>query len=94
MRSRYCAYALGNLDWIRETWASETLPSDLEDGDSLQWFSLDVRNASMQDESHGTVEFVARAKVPGGRAIRMHALSRFEKRDGKWVYVDDDPSVS
>ncbi|MGE8489474.1 MAG: YchJ family metal-binding protein, partial [Paraburkholderia nemoris] len=39
-----------------------------------------------------TVEFVARYKV-GGRAHRLHELSRFIRgEDGRWRYVDGDVS--
>jgi SEC-C motif-containing protein len=35
------------------------------------------------------VEFVARYKI-GGRAHRMHEVSRFVCEDGRWYYVDGD----
>ena len=41
------------------------------------------------DADHATVEFVARSKL-GGRAHRLQELSRFERRDGRWLYVDGD----
>ena len=40
-----------------------------------------------QDATHATVEFVARYKL-NGRAFTLHETSRFEKIDGRWVYVD------
>ena len=43
----------------------------------------------MTDETHGIVEFVARGRLPAG-AFRMHEVSRFEKREGVWLYVDGD----
>lgn len=34
-----------------------------------------------------TVEFVARYKI-GGRAHRLHEVSRFVREQGRWFYVD------
>ena len=34
-----------------------------------------------------TVEFVARYKI-GGRAHRLHEVSRFVREQGRWLYVD------
>lgn len=38
---------------------------------------------------HASVEFVARSKL-GGRAERLHEISRFVREDGRWFYVDGD----
>jgi SEC-C motif-containing protein len=35
-----------------------------------------------------TVEFVARFKVGGQPAVRLHEVSRFVREDGRWFYVD------
>lgn len=91
MRSRYSGYALGNSAWVRSTWAPETVPADLEsswDG-RIKWLGLKILDAKKTDETHGTVEFIARGRLPTG-AFRMHEVSRFEKRDGIWFYVDGD----
>ena len=70
MRSRYSAYVLGDLDYLMETWDRRTRPERLEpDPPDLRWLGLAVRRHEQQDESHATVEFVARYKY-GGRAVR------------------------
>ena len=51
------------------------------------WLGLTVKNAALQTPTEGTVEFVARGRTREG-AFRMHEISRFEKRDGVWIYVD------
>jgi SEC-C motif domain protein len=90
MRSRYSAYVLGELDYLRATWHPQTRPSSLEPAAAgLRWLGLEIRRHLQQDERHATVEFVARSKL-GGRATRMHELSRFERIDGRWFYVDGD----
>lgn len=90
MRSRYSAYVLGLPDYLRATWAAETCPAVIEpDPPGLKWLGLELRSHRLQDAEHATVEFVARHKL-GGRAQRLHETSRFERRDGRWVYVDGD----
>jgi SEC-C motif-containing protein len=90
MRSRYSAYAAGRMDWVRLTWAPETVPADLSGGESVKWLGLKVVAAQDVDESHAVVEFIARGRAGSGGAFRMHERSRFEKRSGKWLYVDGD----
>ena len=90
MRSRYTAYVLGLQAYLRATWAPETCPALIEpDPPGLKWLGLELRRHSVQDADHATVEFVARRKL-GGRAQRLHELSRFERRAGRWLYVDGD----
>ena len=90
MCSRYSAYVLGRIDYLRATWAPETCPTDLETGpQGLQWLGLQVKRHEQVDGDHAVVEFVARSKL-GGRAHRLHETSRFERRDGRWLYIDGD----
>ena len=90
MRSRYSAYVLGLTDYLRATWAPETCPPRIEpDPPGLKWLGLDVRRHDAIDASHATVEFVARTRL-AGRAQRLHERSRFERRDGRWLYVDGE----
>lgn len=88
MRSRYRAYVRGDLDYLRTTWHPSTCPSDLEHAPKTRWLGLEIRHASTEGE-RGTVEFVARYKI-GGRAYRLHEISRFVREDGRWFYVDGD----
>ncbi len=86
MRSRYAAYAVGDLDHIFRTWHPRTRPDELRPDPTLRWTGLEILSAEGNE-----VEFVAsydRAGVPG----RRHERSRFEQRRGKWVYVDGDVS--
>ena len=90
MRSRYCAYVIGRLDWVRQTWAPETCPDDVANDATIKWLGLSVKSHRDIDETHAEVEFVARGRYGNRGAFRMHERSRFEKRDGKWLYVDGD----
>jgi SEC-C motif-containing protein len=90
MRSRYCAYVLDLTDYLLATWHPRTRPPAIEPSPpGLRWLGLEVRGARQADTSHATVEFVARSKL-GGRAFRLHETSRFERLDGRWLYVDGD----
>ncbi len=90
MRSRYSAYVLGLLDYVRATWHPDTCPADLAPNEpGLRWLGLEVRRHHSVDPDHAQVEFVARSKL-GGRAFRLHETSRFVRQQGRWWYVDGD----
>lgn len=90
MRSRYSAYVRGLAGYLRDTWAPRTRPAHIEpDPPGLKWLGLEVRRHRVLDADHAEVEFVARSKL-GGRAHRLHETSRFERHDGRWLYVDGD----
>lgn len=88
MRSRYSAYARGLHDYLLATWHASTRPTEIGN-EAIRWLALEVRNHSMQDATHATVEFVARYRI-GGRGHRLHECSRFVREDGRWYYVDGD----
>ena len=88
MRSRYSAYVLKLEPYLLATWHPSTRPDALDlAADNTKWLGLEVNNHSRQDDEHATVEFVARYKI-GGRAHRLHEISRFVREDGRWFYVD------
>jgi len=89
MRSRYSAYVLGLEDYLLATWHPATRPAalELDAAPRPQWLGLSLKVHTPMDETHATVEFVARYKL-SGRAFRLHETSRFEKLEGRWLYVD------
>ncbi len=90
MRSRYSAFARGDLAYLRETWHPSTRPAALEpDPPGLRWLGLAVKRHIEVDADHAVVEFVARSKL-GGRAHRLHETSRFVREGGRWFYVEGD----
>jgi SEC-C motif-containing protein len=90
MRSRYAAYVLDRLDYLRATWHPDTRPADLAPNEpGLRWLGLEVREHRVRDADHATVRFVARSKL-GGRAFRLAETSRFVREGGRWYYVDGD----
>ncbi|MET0292424.1 MAG: YchJ family metal-binding protein [Steroidobacteraceae bacterium] len=94
MRSRYSAYVLDDLAYLRDTWHPQTRPTRLEPNPpDLRWIGLEVKRHAPIDERHATVEFVARFKQ-AGRATRLHEVSRFERIDGRWIYLDGTSSAA
>ena len=90
MRSRYSAFVLGLNDYLLATWHPSTRPASLDaDPPGLRWLGLTVKAEQQQDADHATVEFVARSKL-GGRAHRLHELSRFVREGARWLYLDGD----
>ena len=90
MRSRYSAYVLGLRDYLVATWHPSTrpVPFELDDAPGLRWFGLEVRRHAQLGNETAVVEFVARYKPGGAPAVRLHEISRFERVDGRWLYVD------
>ncbi len=89
MRSRYVAYVRQRADYLLRTWHSTTRPEALEfSTDGGQWLGLKVIRAvaGRAEDEQGTMEFVARYKV-GGKAHRLHEISRFVRETGAWVYL-------
>lgn len=92
MRSRYSAYVLDLLDYLLATWHPSTRPATLTPNEpGLKWLGLQVKKHVRQDAEHALVEFVARSKL-GGRAYRLTELSRFERLNGAWLYLDGELS--
>ncbi len=90
MRSRYAAFVLDLRSYLLASWHASTRPNELEAPEpGLKWLGLDVKRSALQDADHGTVEFVARSKL-GGRAHRLHEVSRFARENGEWLYLDGD----
>lgn len=90
MRSRYSAYVLKLEPYLLATWHPSTRPASLDlAADNAKWIALEVKMHSPQDDGHATVEFVARYKI-GGRAQRLHEVSRFVFEEGRWFYVDGE----
>jgi SEC-C motif-containing protein len=91
MRSRYSAYAVGDLGYVFRTWHPRTRPADLAPTPGLTWVGLEVLRTVRGDASDdtGEVEFRARSESSAGAHV-MHETSRFERRARRWVYVDGD----
>ena len=87
MRSRYAAYAVGDVGYLVRTWHPRTRPADLDLDPATRWTGL-VVHASGPD----WVEFTA-SWTDGAAAGALHERSRFAVRGGRWVYVDGETSA-
>jgi SEC-C motif domain protein len=89
MRSRYSAFAVGDADYLFRTWHPRTRPTQVRVDPHITWTALDVLDAVAggPDDERGEVEFKALFES-GGRAHALHERSRFERRAGRWLYVD------
>lgn len=91
MRSRYCAYALGNMDYIAHTMkgaakARFDARQINSPSKSLEWVKLKVKSSSIEG-SKGFVEFIAYFKEKN-KIHALHELSEFHRQEGEWYYVD------
>ena len=91
MRSRYTAYVIGAYAYLRETWHPSTRPLQLDPNfqPSPRWLGLEVRRHVVTGPDTAIVEFIARYRL-AGRAERQHEVSRFQREDGRWYYVDGE----
>jgi SEC-C motif-containing protein len=94
MRSRYTAYALGEIDHI----LNSLHPEHREDVDrkstevwsrKAKWLGLEVlaTEGGGAEDTKGTVEFRATFEMNGLRQ-EHHERGEFEKHKGRWYYVD------
>ncbi len=90
MRSRYAAYALGEVPYVL---ATQDVP-DVDPDATARWAResewkglaiLDTR-AGGPGDAEGEVEFEARFRFDGEDRVHRER-SRFRRRDGAWVYV-------
>ncbi|WP_037176520.1 YchJ family protein [Rhodococcus sp. UNC363MFTsu5.1] len=89
MRSRYSAFAVGDADYLRQTWHPSTRPDRLTLDPDQRWTRLDIlgHTGGGLFENEGTVEFEAHYVHSGQRdSLREH--SRFVREDGRWLYLD------
>lgn len=92
MRSRYAAYALGKLSYIKETMRGKQLIGfDEVEAEkwskSILWLSLQVLKTYQSDDQTGFVEFIA-SYLDHHTIKSIHELSEFKRDNGAWFYTD------
>ena len=92
MRSRYTAYTLGNIEYIKKTMHGKPLVNFNEQeamrwSQSVYWLSLMVIRSWQENEDTGFVEFIA-GYLDNGTVKTMHETSVFMKINHSWFYTD------
>lgn len=88
MRSRYTAFAVGDMDYLSRTWHPDTRPAVIRDDPERAWTGLEIlatTGGGMLDQE-GTVTFDAHHTDARG-AHTLHEQSAFTREAGAWVYV-------
>lgn len=91
MRSRYSAYVLRDEGYLRASWDPATCPDDLgfdPQGAQTQWLGLAIKDHQITGADTAEVEFIARYRIGGASAVRLHERSRFVRRGDRWFYLD------
>jgi SEC-C motif domain protein len=90
MRSRYSAYAVGDLDYVWRTWHPRTRPDGLTPSDEV-WTGLEILNTAegREGDQEGVVEFRAHY-LQNRRSGTLHERSHFAVRARRWFYVDGE----
>lgn len=92
MRSRYTAYCLKNMTYIKKTMRGKALEDFLRNKENFQnkqkWISLKVLHSSLDENNTiGYVEFSAQYSEYG-KVFVLHEKSTFHCIDGNWYYVE------
>lgn len=92
MRSRYTAFALGDVRYLLHTWHPETRPATLELDPDQHWYLLEILGTSrggFLDDS-GVVSFRASYRSAMNRKLRdsLTETSSFTRQGKQWLYVD------
>ncbi len=89
MRSRFSAFAVGNVDYLLASWHPSTRPTTLELDAELRWYRLDIldRVGGGPLEPRGVVEFEAFWRSRDSRGSQRER-SNFVRESGRWFYLD------
>ena len=90
MRSRYSALVKLNSQYLLGTWHPSTRPTSIEFNVNQKWLGLRIKDARMHDDGTGKVEFVARYRIGGTSASKLHERSRFVREGERWFYLDGE----
>jgi SEC-C motif-containing protein len=88
MRSRYTAYVSCDEAYLLVTWHPSTRPRHISFDQQQRWLGLKIVETKVLSATHAEVEFVARYRVGGATATRLHERSNFVRDAGRWLYVD------
>lgn len=89
MRSRFSAFARGDVAYLLASWHPSTRPAVLDPDPETVWRRLQIVDtvAGGPDDAEGVVEFRASYRDADGAGL-LHERSRFARVDGRWAYLD------
>ena len=94
MRSRYTAFATGELEHVEKSHHSSTRNElDMESvrswATNSEWLGLEIRETDkgLEKDTTGKVEFKCKFIFNGAEQTH-HELSTFTKENGEWFFVD------
>jgi len=90
MRSRYSAFVQLNSRYLLETWHPRTRPTSIEFNRNQKWLGLRILDTRVLEDGTGQVEFVARYRIGGTSASKLHERSRFVRDGERWFYLDGE----
>ena len=97
MRSRYTAFTVADLDYIKKTLAPESR-KDFDGEATRKWaeeakwkkLSIVSTKKGTAEDTKGIVEFCAFYEYEG-EDIQLHEVAKFRKeKDGQWLFIDGD----
>ena len=88
MRSRFSAFAVGDIAYLLFSWHPVTRPHHFSLDPDTRWTHLEILETARGGalDAEGTVSFVAHSERRGQPATQGE-VSRFSRQDGRWVYV-------
>ncbi|MBA9005832.1 YchJ family protein [Thermomonospora cellulosilytica] len=94
MRSRYSAFAVGDVAYLHRSWHPGTRPPRIDLDPGTRWEALEVLGTTGGSafDTRGTVEFRARY-TERGEPGHLHEVSSFVRVDGAWVYLNGRPGT-
>jgi SEC-C motif-containing protein len=90
MRSRFSAFAVGDVAYLLTSWHASTRPTELQLSPAIEWRRLEIlaTTGGAASDEEGTVEFVAHFwDAEERRRGQQHEHSAFVREDGQWSYV-------
>ena len=91
MRSRYSAFAIKNMDYLRKTQDPQTREdfdreTNLQWAESVEFLGLEILKTE-QNGNKAIVEFRAQFKeLASGQESSHHELSQFRRQQGVWYF--------
>jgi SEC-C motif domain protein len=96
MRSRYTAFTLANIAYIRDTRHPDS-QNDFNEKETHRWakdskwmgFEVIRTEAGGETDEGGIVEFIAHYSV-AGKPQNHHEIALFQRHDNRWFFMDGE----